>query len=278
MAKTETQKRILTGILLGFFCLAWVFLAPEPVYLGLSLLFLMISVGEYKAALLNKGITLRAPVLYGSVILAFTAGWCYWKGMTFQGNLAMTFALCNPIFFALMRIKKGKKLVAGFLLLPLIWLVAPYFMLVYLRYLPPAPYGAGLVFWLAMVVAANDIFAYFGGRRFGKTLLAPVISPKKTREGSAFGLLGGLVTGYSTQPLLMPFAEPWQIAALAIPLVVAAQAGDLAESRFKRYCGVKDSGSILPGHGGLLDRFDALLTTLPLYFILIYLTGLHHQW
>lgn len=278
MARSETQTRLITGFTLGFFCIAWIFFAPEPVYLGLCLLFLLVSVGEYKTILAHKGIELRPTILYGSVLLGFAAGWCYWKGLVFQGHLALTFAVANPLSFALIRVKENKRQMALWLLAPLLWFVLPYFLLVYLRYLPPEPKGAGLFFWLVFVVGFNDIFAYFGGRQYGKTPLAPKISPKKTREGSMFGLLGGYGAAFGMQPILLPYAEYWQVVVLVPPLVVAAQAGDLLESVFKRYAGVKDSGKILPGHGGVLDRFDALLTTLPVYWLLIYLIGLDQQW
>jgi phosphatidate cytidylyltransferase len=117
-------------------------------------------------------------------------------------------------------------------------------------------HGLALLIWSFIVTWSTDIGAYFAGRRFGKRKLAPTISPNKTVEGlyggiAAATILGGafaLATGLGL-PLL----------ALAPVLAVAAQGGDLFESGMKRRAGVKDSGTLLPGHGGALDRLDGLV-------------------
>lgn len=116
----------------------------------------------------------------------------------------------------------------------------------------------GLVFWAMIVTWATDIGAYFAGRTIGGPKLAPRISPNKTWAGlaggvAAAGLAGWLVAGAEIFSLGAPFL--W----LGAPMAVLAQAGDLYESWEKRRAGVKDSGSLLPGHGGVLDRVDGLL-------------------
>lgn len=127
-------------------------------------------------------------------------------------------------------------------------------------------------FWLTVAVVlmiwGNDIFAYFGGKSFGKNPLAPNISPNKTWEGFFSGFFGAAV-GVMIAYLL---AEPFPVTLLLlIPAVIIASIfgplGDLLESRLKRIAGVKDSSSILPGHGGLFDRFDALVLTAPVLYI-----------
>ncbi len=144
--------------------------------------------------------------------------------------------------------------------------------------------GAFLILYLLLVVWAGDIFAYFVGRSVGRHLMAPRISPKKTWEGAAASMAASLAIGgallyhsasVSTallqwglitrrdgmfgleRPALLP------VLALTAVLNVAAQLGDLVESLIKRGAGVKDSGGILPGHGGMLDRIDALLFAAP---------------
>ena len=121
--------------------------------------------------------------------------------------------------------------------------------------------GFILTIGLFMMVWGNDVFAYFGGKNFGKHLLAPSISPKKTWEGFISGILGA-AAGIGLVLWLVPFESPLSLL-LLFPLVLLTSIfgpiGDLTESRLKRIAGVKDSSDILPGHGGLFDRFDALI-------------------
>jgi phosphatidate cytidylyltransferase len=135
------------------------------------------------------------------------------------------------------------------------------------------PNFEGVAFLLATVVAvvANDVGALFFGRQFGNTPLAPAISPNKTVEGLFGGFLATLIAclAISGGPLHL---HPWTFGsafALAVVVSVIGPSGDLCESMIKRDLGVKDMGSILPGHGGLLDRFDAMLFALPAVYYLV---------
>ena len=135
--------------------------------------------------------------------------------------------------------------------------------------------GPTLVIFLLFVVWAGDIAALYTGRAIGKHKLAPTISPNKTWEGtigSVFGslLVTGLLFWLASQLAQWNFARIsfadevwWYWLVMAVIVNVAAQVGDLAESALKRSAGVKDSGSLLPGHGGVLDRIDALLLAAP---------------
>jgi phosphatidate cytidylyltransferase len=135
-----------------------------------------------------------------------------------------------------------------------------------LRYLP-GPSGFFYVLFTVLVTWANDTSAYFIGIKFGRHKLSPKISPKKSVEGSVAGLLGGMVAAVIMGAF---FKKSLFLMGLVGILVVAAgQFGDLIESILKRNAGVKDSGSFLPGHGGLLDRFDSLLTAAPLVYYLV---------
>jgi len=123
------------------------------------------------------------------------------------------------------------------------------------------PTGAWVL--LTMVLAwGSDTSAYFVGRKFGKTKLAPRISPKKTLEGSAGGLAASVV-GAVIMSFFLPGLATLDAVALGILAGAGGQAGDLLMSVLKRSSGVKDSGGILPGHGGILDRADALAFTAP---------------
>jgi len=160
-----------------------------------------------------------------------------------------------------------------------LYIVLPMAMLVQLR---QQVAGAFLLLYLLLVVWAGDIFAYFVGRSLGRNLMASRISPKKTWEGAAASLAASLVVGsllFSHALQISSFLlrvglirrgdglfykpELWPIIVLTVALNIAAQLGDLVESLIKRGAGVKDSGTILPGHGGMLDRIDALLFAVP---------------
>jgi phosphatidate cytidylyltransferase len=146
------------------------------------------------------------------------------------------------------------------------------------------PLGAGLLLYLLLLVWAGDIFAYFVGRSLGRHLMSPRISPKKTWEGAIASLLASLAVGLLLYKYALPISTAflsahlierrdgffalekpplWPVLLLSAALNVAAQLGDLVESLIKRGAGVKDSGTILPGHGGILDRIDALLFAAP---------------
>jgi phosphatidate cytidylyltransferase len=135
------------------------------------------------------------------------------------------------------------------------WIVLP---CVAILWIDAAANGRLGILWLLAVVWASDVGAYAAGRALGGPRLAPVLSPNKTWAGAAGGLIGAGLVGLIAALL---FAAPIvNVVATSLILSVAAQLGDLAESLAKRRFGVKDSGSLIPGHGGLLDRLDSLLT------------------
>lgn len=118
--------------------------------------------------------------------------------------------------------------------------------------------GREAVFWLIAVCIATDTGAYFVGRAVGGPLLAPRISPNKTWAGSLGGLLCAAAVGFFAARL-MRGPDPLFLVLVSVGVSVAAQLGDLAESAAKRHFGVKDSGRLIPGHGGLFDRFDSIV-------------------
>ncbi|WP_407276481.1 phosphatidate cytidylyltransferase [Halothiobacillus sp. DCM-1] len=128
------------------------------------------------------------------------------------------------------------------------------------------PQGAWLLLFGILLVAMADSLAYFAGRAFGRHKLAPALSPAKTVEGLIGGLLGVAVLA-AIGALLPWFAgvPSWQLAVASMIVGLFSVAGDLEESRLKREAGVKDSGRLLPGHGGLLDRLDGQLAAMPIW-------------
>ncbi len=129
------------------------------------------------------------------------------------------------------------------------------------------PPGALEVATLLLLVVSNDTFGYLVGASLGKHPMAPKISPKKTWEGFAGSIAGAMVVGVLAAVFVLD--RPWWVGAvLAVGMVTAATAGDLAESMVKRELGIKDMSSILPGHGGVMDRLDSIVFASPVAFIL----------
>jgi phosphatidate cytidylyltransferase len=140
----------------------------------------------------------------------------------------------------------------------------PYFAL-----LRNAPHGIGAIILMVLLVVASDSGAYFVGRAIGRRKLLPLVSPNKTVEGAIGGLAAVIVFAVILRPFLIPQIPVRAALLLALGIGILAQIGDLANSAFKRICGVKDSGWLFPGHGGLMDRACSLLfaATLTYYFL-----------
>ncbi|PID81689.1 phosphatidate cytidylyltransferase [bacterium DOLJORAL78_65_58] len=126
--------------------------------------------------------------------------------------------------------------------------------------------GARLVFLVALLTWSTDTAAYLFGVAFGRHKLIPRVSPKKSVEGAVGGLVGAGVMGWYLTGNLTPFMTPVAGAVLGLVVGIMAQLGDLAESLIKRDAGIKDSAELIPGHGGVLDRFDSLLFTAPVVY------------
>lgn len=154
--------------------------------------------------------------------------------------------------------------------LPAMWLIGLVLLvptMLALWMLRDMPNGALRVFFLFFLIFAADTGAYLAGRNFGRRKLAPSVSPGKTVEGAIGGLLLCAAWAACAGPLVFPLGTPMQVLQLVLLCLVVAGfsvVGDLIESLFKRSAGVKDSGNILPGHGGMLDRVDSVLAGAPL--------------
>jgi phosphatidate cytidylyltransferase len=134
-------------------------------------------------------------------------------------------------------------------------------------------YGRVTIFWLFGVVWATDIGAYAAGRTIGGAKLAPRISPNKTWAGLAGGVFCAGLVGFGVATWLVQSPQPLALSLLSAGLAVLAQLGDLGESGLKRRFGVKDSGRLIPGHGGVLDRCDGLLSTAPAVALICWFAG-----
>lgn len=176
--------------------------------------------------------------------------------------------LIFPVLFLLIlseiwRKKENPILNIGTIVLALVYLVVPFSLIILLT--KESDHNNPFVISMFLLIWTNDTFAYLSGRFFGKTKLFERISPKKTWEGTIGGIVFTLIVGFfisfwgDNNDLLF-----WLISALII--APTAIFGDLLESLFKRSLNIKDSGNILPGHGGILDRFDATLFTVPFFY------------
>ena len=128
------------------------------------------------------------------------------------------------------------------------------------------PLGEWLIFFLLLVTWASDTGAYIVGTLYGRHPLAPTISPKKTVEGLVGGLIAAIIAGYAARWWFLPDLSGLDCLILATLLTITGFWGDLTESAMKRSVGMKDTGGILPGHGGMLDRLDSLLFTAPVFY------------
>ena len=188
--------------------------------------------------------TITGAVLIAGALLAAVHG-----GTVFAVFVA---AVATAMFYEWTRLVRGWGALwysSGF-----IYALIPALALLWIR--ERDAHGLALLVWAFIVTWATDIGAYFAGRRFGRRKLAPAISPGKTVEGLWGGIAAATFFG-GTWVLATGLGAP--LLALAPVLAVAAQAGDLFESGLKRRAGVKDSGTWLPGHGGVLDRLDGLV-------------------
>jgi phosphatidate cytidylyltransferase len=141
--------------------------------------------------------------------------------------------------------------------------------LAYLLVLPlsvnPAAGGAGLVFFLVVLTQLNDVAQFMFGKSFGRHKITPTVSPNKTWEGLLGGVLATTVVAWQAAPLLTPFTVT-QSLAIGIIISLAGFMGDVVISAVKRDLKIKDTGTLIPGHGGILDRIDSLTYTAPLFF------------
>jgi phosphatidate cytidylyltransferase len=272
--------RVLTAVALLPLVLGMLFLASRGVWAAFALLIALLGCWEWSRMCGFTGAGRNLYVAASVAIGAFV--WLLYMGIV-PGNFpaaAMTGFILAAVFWIFaapywlahkMRPSPSMCAVAGWLVLWPMWLA-----LVALREVSP-----WLLLALAALVWVADIAAYFAGRRFGKHKLAPAVSPGKTWEGVAGGMAGVLVYGLVLcavayrwdTPITRVFEPAAGVPAIAamVLLTGVSVVGDLFESWMKRGAGLKDSSHLLPGHGGVLDRIDALTSTLPVAALALYL-------
>jgi len=260
----ELFLRLKTGFLVAAGIVALVF---TPVFVVGVFVLGLAFIGAYELTKMLTKDNNNKPIILPKWFLPGTAVFMGFGALIGESGLHATllFSLVAWIFYELVFTQK-KELSSlsslGFGLFGMVWAV---WSILHITLIKALPEGANLLLFLILVISFSDVIAYFGGKRFGKTLLAPSISPKKTWEGSLFGLIGGgLVGAIFVEHTMSMFWLKGLL--LSVFLAIIGQLSDLVESKIKRLCNVKDSGTLLPGHGGILDRIDGYLFTAPVFY------------
>ena len=262
------RKRVLTAVVLAVVLLAIVLWLPAGATVGVMTLLVLAGAWEWSAFLLLPGAALRAA--YVLLVAALLPG--AWRvcatpaGRELLLGVAVLWWLTALLWiaFAPRRVSPWSAAAAGVLALVPAWLA-----MVRLRL--ALPQGAQWVLFAFVLVWVADIGAFFFGRRFGRVRLAPEVSPGKTWEGVLGGIaLSALVAVAGSRWFHVPLAAflPLCLTAVAFSII-----GDLTESLLKRFAGVKDSGRVFPGHGGVMDRIDSLTGAAPVLLLGLTLLG-----
>lgn len=251
------KQRILTAIVALIIFLPFLIYGKLPFAL---FVYLLATIGLLELLQMKKIKVFSVPAILAIVLLwgLLLTGNVFTDGLFTKTDATMLFVLFLLIYTVLVK-NKFTFDDAGFVLLATIFTGMGFFYLIETR-----DSGLNYMFFVLLIIWATDTGAYFTGRFFGKRKLWPKISPNKTVEGALGGIVLACIVGLIFQ-LLYPFDKPIAIIFIVtIAVSVFGQIGDLVESAFKRHFDVKDSGNILPGHGGILDRFDSLMFVLPL--------------
>ena len=262
------KQRVITGVLLGLLAL-WGLIGSSDLWFGVIVFaIVLLSANEWFQFVGLKSLFHRLIyllVISAGVMLSF----CF-ALMTLWISLA--FWLCALWYLSRYSKVSVERLLPNWVkyVMGLFVIVPLWVSLSWLH-----GYSVSMLIMLILVIAMGDSGAYFAGRAMGKTKLAPVLSPKKTVEGLIGGvLLGGLTAFIFADFITESLQDYLFLATLMTFMVLVAVVGDIFESMIKRSCGIKDSGRILPGHGGILDRIDSLFPAVPIFVLMAYYLGL----
>ena len=251
------MKRILTALAMIPPVLYVVLWAPYWAVVGVTGLVALLCYSEYSGIVAGYGAGNLGPLGYAAGLLILLLPQS--TGLLVLAAALMAFGLALGADDLRAGILRAAFLALGVLYVFGCWRFAPLL-------------GAKNRYWLLYALCLNwigDIGAYYVGRRFGRHKLAPVVSPGKSWEGAAASLGASLLFGFFLLRWAIPEVPPLVALALTAVANIAGQFGDLCESGLKRGAGVKDSGALLPGHGGMLDRVDSTLFTLPVVYLYV---------
>ncbi|AWK81157.1 TPA: phosphatidate cytidylyltransferase [Photobacterium damselae] len=277
------KQRIITALILAPLVIAGIFFLPFSAFMIAIAAISLIGFWEWTQFVEAKsriqamiipvvalGLSMLAlPINYQSMATLSASH----HGMLLIGGIwwliASILALTYPASTSLWSKTPPLKHLFGLLtLIPFFWSIL---LLRAVNYEVDSTHGAKLVLLVCLIVWAADTGAYFSGKRFGKHKMAPAVSPNKTLEGLAGGVILAVFVAWGGAHIMsIPFHSVASLLTIAVITVISSVLGDLVESMFKRVSGIKDSGNILPGHGGILDRIDSLTAAFPI-FALLYL-------
>ncbi len=275
------KQRIITAIILAPLVMAGIFWLPLPWFIVAIAFITLVGFWEWTQFIespsrllkLIPGVAVSALSLYllplDSISLDNVASGHLWMlgigtgWWLFASVLAISYPRSASLWQASSLLRHGFGLLT---LLPFFWSV----LLLRAEDMALDPYhGAKLVLFVCFIVWAADSGAYFAGKRFGKHKMAPKVSPNKTIEGLIGGVVTALIAGWLTaQWFDIQFTSSTTLVITTLLTVVISVLGDLVESMFKRVSGIKDSGNLIPGHGGVLDRIDSLTAAFPIFTLL----------
>jgi phosphatidate cytidylyltransferase len=255
------MKRVFTALVLIPFALYSIFWAPQAIFVAIVILMAVGCYREFATIAAAQGVV--GPMWFG-----YVAGIAYVADPSLSRLLAVVLLTLG---LRLTDFAKGMQFAAA-VILGVIYVFGAWRCAIDLRAISP--------YWILFALAINwvgDIAAFYFGRAFGRHKLAPRISPGKSWEGAIASMLCAVAIGVAVNgPLQFGLTVP-EMVGLAAICNVAGQLGDLAESAMKRGAGMKDSGAILPGHGGILDRLDSSLFTLPVVYYFLHARGIFSQ-
>ncbi len=265
------KQRIITGVIAAALFIPFVIYGGAPFALMISALAV---IGFYEI-LKMKGISITSfPGVLGTLALLILVVPDEWSNkllelFQYESKLMIVYGIAALLFIYIVLVKNKMTFdEVGFILLGALYVGLGFHYFIETRFI-----GLEFVVFVLLVVWTTDSGAYFVGRKLGKNKLWPEISPKKTVEGFVGGIVIAVFFAIVMQ-LIYPFASSYlQLIFVTIFASIVGQMGDLVESAIKRHYGVKDSGNILPGHGGILDRFDSLLFVVPLLHFLHFFGG-----
>jgi len=263
----ELSKRIISGLVYVVVFLAAILIAKET-YISLIIFFAGVCLWEFSRMINSKNIL--PYLLLGLFGITFLINKLSYLSDANIKLLFLSYSVVSLLILTknLFVTEQRPRTELNNLFLSIKYVVFPFLFLMLLPFINGV-YTPNIIIFTILIIWTNDSFAYITGKNFGKHKLFERISPKKTIEGFVGGLLFSIIVGVAIGYYSQIFSIiNWVV--IAILISVFGTIGDLVESKFKREAGVKDSGTIMPGHGGLLDRLDSLFFLAPFVYLYIH--------